>query len=118
MPTDDPVATYYRALDEHDYESLRAVLAPSFVQERPDRRFEGRESFVRFMRDDRPSRGTSHVLDGRFRRSGGDDDDEGDDVPNVLVRGRVCEDDAVLVRFVDAFTLADGRIERVETYTR
>lgn len=113
MATDDPVATYYRALDEHDYETLRTVLSPSFVQHRPDRTFEDRESFVRFMRDGRPSPETNHELDGRFQREGGDGDG-----PTVLVRGRVCEDGEPLLRFVDAFTLSDGRIERVDTYTR
>ena len=113
MATDDPVATYYRALDEHDYETLRTVLSPSFVQHRPDRTFEDRESFVRFMREGRPSPKTGHELEGRFRREGG----EGDD-PTVLVSGRLREDDEVLFRFVDAFTLSEGRIECVETYTR
>ncbi|WP_256296084.1 nuclear transport factor 2 family protein [Haloarchaeobius salinus] len=118
MATDDPVATYYRALDEHDYETLRAVLSPSFVQHRPDRTFEDRESFVRFMRDGRPSPETSHELEGRFRLDGAGGDGEDGDGPTVLVRGRVCEDGEVLLRFVDAFALADGLIERVETYTR
>ncbi|WP_440988600.1 nuclear transport factor 2 family protein [Haloarchaeobius baliensis] len=117
MAPDDPVATYYRALDDHDYAALRSVLSPSFVQHRPDRTFEDRDSFVRFMRDDRPSSETNHELRGRFRRdaAGGE---SGDDEPTVLVRGRVCEGDEVLLRFVDAFTLSAGRIERVETYTR
>ena len=118
MATDDPVATYYRALDDHDYEALRSVLSPSFVQHRPDRTFEDRESFVRFMRDDRPSPETSHELAGRFRREGAGGESGDDDGPTVLVRGRVCEADEVLLRFADAFTLSAGRIERVETYTR
>ncbi|MFD1647118.1 nuclear transport factor 2 family protein [Haloarchaeobius litoreus] len=114
MPTDDPVATYYRTLDDHDYETLRSVLSRSFVQHRPDRTFEDRESFVRFMRDDRPSSETTHELDGRFRR----EDDESEAGSTVLVRGRVRNGEETLLRFVDAFTLADGHIERVETYTR
>jgi ketosteroid isomerase-like protein len=116
MVTDDPVEAYYRAIDEHDYETLRSVLSPSFVQHRPDRTFEGRESFVRFMRDERPASETTHRFDGRFRRDGDAGGDGGG--TTVLVRGRVCADGAVLVRFVDVFTLVDGRIERVETYTR
>ena len=117
MASDDPVATYYRALDEHDYETLRSALSPSFVQQRPDRSFEGRESFVRFMRDGRPSPETSHELQGRFQREaapGENDDTE----QTVVVRGRVCEDGEPLLRFVDVFTLSEGRIERIETYTR
>lgn len=54
---------YYRALDEGDYEALADLLAPGFVQERPDLTLEGRERFVRFVREERPRRDTSHAVD-------------------------------------------------------
>lgn len=114
MTLDEPVATYYRALDDHDYGALRSVLSPSFVQRRPDRTFDDREAFVRFMRDERPSPGTTHEVDGWYRRPTGD----GHDDASLLVRGRVLDGGETLVRFVDAFTLATGRIERLETYTQ
>ncbi|WP_435347855.1 nuclear transport factor 2 family protein [Haloarchaeobius sp. HRN-SO-5] len=111
----DPVATYYRALDEHDYEALESVLSPSFVQERPDRTFESAAAFVRFMREDRPSPETTHEVDDVFGPTGAGTAS----ASPLAVRGRVCEADDVLVRFVDVFELAaDGRVARLETYTR
>ncbi|WP_267640967.1 nuclear transport factor 2 family protein [Haloarchaeobius amylolyticus] len=107
MDLAEPVATYYRALDEHEYESLQAVLAPGFVQYRPDRTFEDRASFVRFMREDRPRTDTTHALDAVH-----------EDGTETTVRGRVLADDGeVLVRFVDVFELADGEITALRTYT-
>ncbi|WP_435334027.1 nuclear transport factor 2 family protein [Haloarchaeobius sp. TZWWS8] len=107
MDLAEPVATYYRAIDDGDYEALSDVLASEFVQYRPDRTFEGRESFVQFMREDRPNPDTSHELDATFC---------GDDGP--AVRGRVVDGDEELVRFVDVFVLEDGQVQELETYTR
>lgn len=108
------VDRYYDALDTHEYDALEAVLAPSFVQERPDRTFETRDAFVRFMRDGRPNPDTSHEIDDR--RVAGD---------RVIVRGRVLDrsdgdgdSSQLLFSFVDTFTVADGRLVHLETRSR
>ncbi|MFC7141443.1 nuclear transport factor 2 family protein [Halosimplex aquaticum] len=98
---------YYRALDEHDYERLTDLLAPEFVHERPDLTLDGRERFVTFMREERPQTDTSHrveeVLDGPDR---------------VAVQGRLLAADGTeITGFVDVFSIADGAIRRIETYT-
>ncbi|PSQ27768.1 hypothetical protein BRD03_06005 [Halobacteriales archaeon QS_9_68_17] len=126
----DPEATvraYYAALDECAYDEFDELLVPGFVQRRSDRSFEGRESFVAFMRDDRPVTGTTHALDTVFVADG---------EREVAVRGRLLDfdeqsssspasqarqdaDDEVLFRFVDVHELTDdGRIERLETFTQ
>ena len=126
----DPEATvraYYAALDEGAYDEFDELLVPGFVQRRSDRSFEGRESFVAFMRDDRPVTGTTHALDTVFVADG---------EREVAVRGRLLDfdeqsssspasqarqdaDDEVLFRFVDVHELTDdGRIERLETFTQ
>lgn len=110
----DPEATvraYYAALDEGAYDEFDELLVPGFVQRRPDRTFEGREAFVAFMRDERPITDTTHALDTVFDAGGGD---------AVAVRGRLLDADGEeLFPFVDVHQLAEnGRIERLETYTR
>jgi len=101
------VRRYYDALDEHDYDALEAVLSPTFSQRRPDRTFEDREAFVAFMRDERPNPDTSHELTSIVA-----EDDR------VAVRGRVVDDGTTLFEFADFFELEDGRIDRLETYSR
>jgi ketosteroid isomerase-like protein len=103
------VERYYDALDTHEYAAFDDLLDPAFVQQRPDRRFEGREAFVRFMRDERPNANTTHELDQIV--DGGDD---------VAVRGRVLGDgsEAILFEFADFFDVEDGKIVRLETYSR
>ncbi|WP_126662088.1 nuclear transport factor 2 family protein [Haloterrigena salifodinae] len=121
-PTDDPdaaslVRDYYDALDERDYETLEDLLAPDFVQQRPDRTFEDRAAFVRFMRDDRPNPNTSHDLEAVVA------DGETD---RVAVRGRVLDADGerTLFEFADFFELESenesesSQISRLETYSR
>ncbi|MDQ2050602.1 nuclear transport factor 2 family protein [Natronolimnohabitans sp. A-GB9] len=106
----DPVSVvkqYYRALDEHDYETLEDVLTSEFVQRRPDRTFESREAFVCFMRDARPNPDTEHELETVVA--------DGD---RVAVRGRVFDGETALFEFADFFVLEDGRIGRLETYTQ
>ncbi|SEH16485.1 Ketosteroid isomerase-related protein [Natronorubrum sediminis] len=106
----DPAALvrrYYDALDHHEYETLEDVLSPEFVQRRPDRTFEDREQFVRFMREDRPNPDTSHDLETVVA--------DGD---HVAVNGRVLDDGAVLLEFADVFALGNGQITRLETYSR
>ena len=101
------VRSYYRTIDGKRYDELGELLAPEFVHERPDRTFEGRETFVAFMRDDRPRTKTSHELDRLY--------DDGDE---IAARGRLLDEDGErLFGFVDVHTVEDGKIARIETYT-
>lgn len=118
---------YYRSLDEHDYDRLRDLLAPAVVHRRPDRTFEGRETLVSFMRDGRPDTDTAHEIDAVYVEGGeaserapsGGDEITGDGGTEVAVRGRLLRgDDGPLFAFVDVFTVASGRIEAIETFTR
>ncbi|MFB6302997.1 MAG: nuclear transport factor 2 family protein [Haloferacaceae archaeon] len=128
----DPVRAYYGALDAGNYDRLTDLLAPEFVQHRPDRTFEGREAFVRFMREDRPRTDTEHVVDALYRRVAGDgaagdgpggeggpspNGDPDADAAEVVARGRVLADGAELFGFADAFVVADGRLRSLRTYT-
>jgi ketosteroid isomerase-like protein len=116
---DGPVAharAYYRALDGGDYDLLGALLAPGFVHERPDMTLEGRERFVRFMREERPSTDTTHPVDGVYRRDG--PGKPAGDGTEVAVRGRLlAADGRELTGFVDVFTFECGRMVRLRTYT-
>jgi ketosteroid isomerase-like protein len=99
---------YYRAIDAGAYDTLGELLAPGFVQERGDRRLEGRETFVRFMREERPVTDTTHDVEAVY------DGPEG-----VAVRGRLLNPDgSEWFEFVDAFDVADGRLARLRTFTR
>jgi len=107
--SEDAVRGYYDAIDAGDYEGFADLLAPDVVHERPDRTIEGRETLVGFMRDDRPQTGTSHEVAATYRNGDG----------RYAVRGRLFDADGDLMfEFVDAFEVADGRIERIRTYTR
>ena len=98
---------YYEAVDAGEYDRLRSLLAPDFVQRRPDRTFEGRDRFVAFMRDERPNTDTTHAVE-RVYPAG----------PGVAVRGRLLDADGdELFAFVDVFDVADGRLAALETYT-
>lgn len=103
--------TYYRCLDEGDYDTLAGILAPDVVHHRPDRTFEGQETLVSFMREGRPRTDTTHEVEGMF---------VGADVPEVAVRGRLLGSDGeVLFSFVDVFAFdGEGAIETIDTYTR
>jgi len=104
----DRARAYYRAIDDDDYDLLSALLAEGFVHDRPDRTIEGRERFVRFMREERPQTDTTHPVDTVFEAEGA-----------VAVRGRLLDADGErIVGFVDVFAFAAGRIDRIETYTR
>ena len=104
----DQARAYYRAIDDDDYALLSAILAESFVHERPDRTIEGREQFVRFMRSERPQTDTSHPIDGLYR--------DGDE---IAVRGRLLAADGDRIAgFVDVFAFVDGCVGRIDTYTR
>ena len=116
MPGDrSPTETaraYYRALDGHDYDHLRDLLAAEFVHERPDMTLDGREEFVTFMREKRPATDTTHPVDGIYRPVDGD-------AGELAVRGRLlASDGGVIARFVDVFTFEGENISRVRTFTR
>ncbi|ELY41111.1 nuclear transport factor 2 family protein [Natronorubrum tibetense] len=98
---------YYDALDDHEYDAFEEVLAADFVQRRPDRTFEDRESFVQFMREDRPNPDTSHELEAVIS-----------DGERAAAHGRVLDGERVLFEFADFFECADGQIVRLETYSR
>lgn len=135
MTRTEAVRAYYRALDAGEYDRLADLLAPDFRQERPDRTFEGREAFVRFVRADRPRTDTRHAIDavyvgesdedrngggdGDGRGEGGDGDRDRDRGGDVAVEGRlVTEDGELLVTFADAFAFDGDEIARLRTYTR
>ncbi|MFC6786609.1 nuclear transport factor 2 family protein [Halobaculum halobium] len=127
MTADATVRSYYDAVDAGEYDALADLLAPEFVHERPDRTLSGRESFVRFMREDRPRTDTAHRLDAVYVRTDDDDDASGgpdsggetDTPAEVVVRGRLLDGDgADMFGFVDVFRLASGdAVERLTTYT-
>jgi ketosteroid isomerase-like protein len=107
MDAESTARAYYRALDHGNYDALADLLAPGFVHDRPDRVFEGRDRFVRFMREERPQTDTSHPVDAVYRTDG-----------NVAVRGRLLDADGdPITRFVDVFSIDGSRIERITTYT-
>jgi len=102
----DLVRAYYAAIDAGDYDRLRSLLAPGFVQFRPDRTFDGRDRFIAFMRDERPDTDTTHAVD-RVYPAG----------PGVAVQGRLLDADGDEVfAFVDVFDSCEGRLTALETY--
>jgi len=127
---------YYRALDEGDYEALADVLAPGFVQERPDLTLDGRDRFVQFMREERPQTDTRHAVDAVYvtvetDASGGAERGPGSDPRKsrdgasppprgeVAVRGRLLTAEGEpMGQFVDVFAGGDDGFERLDTYTR
>ena len=100
---------YYRSLDSGDYDTLADLLAPEVTHYRPDRTFEGRETLVSFMRDDRPMTDTSHEVESVYERDS-----------EVAVRGRLLDADGEpLFSFVDVFEFdSEGAIRAIYTYTR
>lgn len=99
---------YYDALDSGEYDRLADLLAPDFSQSRPDRTFDGRDRFVRFMREERPQTDTSHPIDAVYERGDG-----------VALEGRLlASDGSQITAFVDVFSFEDGRIAAIRTYTR
>jgi len=111
MDRRDAVQEYYAAIDGGDYDRLRTLLAPGFVQERPDRTLDGRDRFVRFMREERPRTDTEHVLTETCVS------DERDGAATVFVRGRLIADETTLFGFVDVHRIGDDGIESLTTYT-
>lgn len=106
----EAVRTYYRALDEHEYDRFEELLAPSFTHDRPDRTLDGREAFVSFMREDRPKKNTTHALDGFYENDAGDE---------IVAPGRLLDSDGEeLFEFVDLHVFAGDRLLELRTYTR
>lgn len=105
------VRRYYESLDTHDYDGLALVLAPDFSHHRPDRTIDGRDRFVRFMREERPLTDTTHRVDDLLIS---------DDRTRIAARGRLFDaDGAHLFGFVDVHEFAPtGTIARTDTYTR
>lgn len=106
---------YYRALDEHEYDLLERLLAPDFVQERPDRTLDGRARFVEFMRDERPQTNTTHRIDGVYVPSA---DCDPDSTTEVVVRGELLDAEGrEITGFVDVFSFEGETVDRLVTYT-
>lgn len=57
------VRAYYEAIDADEYDRLAALLDSRFVHYRPDRTIDGRDRFVTFMREERPDKNTTHVVE-------------------------------------------------------
>ena len=108
MNSESVVRGYYDAIDVHDYETFAGLLAPDVVHSRPDRTIEGREALVGFMRDDRPDKRTSHEVRRVF-----------EDGEAAVAEGRLLDSDGEeLFEFADVFSLSDGQIAEIRTYTR
>lgn len=102
------VESYYRTIDEHRYDDLSDLLAPEFVHERPDRTLSGRETFIGFMREERPRTETTHVLDEVYAN---------ENRTEFAARGRLLDTDGErLFGFVDVHTVENGYIARLRTY--
>ncbi|AUX08542.1 hypothetical protein AArcSl_0904 [Halalkaliarchaeum desulfuricum] len=104
----DAVESYYASIDAHEYDRLASLLAPSFVHYRPDRTLDGRETFVTFMREERPMTETTHEIESIYPNGHG-----------VAARGRLLDAAGEeLFSFVDVFWMdGDGRIDTLYTYT-
>jgi ketosteroid isomerase-like protein len=85
------------------------VLDATFVHRRTDRTLDGREAFVRFMREDRPRTDTEHHVE---TVCVGDDG-------TAFARGRLrATDGEELFAFVDVFEVGDdGALVSLTTYT-
>ena len=102
------VRAYYETIDADEYERLRGLLADDFQQERSDMTLNGADTFVRFMREERPETDTTHAIEAVY------ESDDGMAVEGVLRRA----DGSVWFRFVDVFRVETGKLCRLETYTR
>ena len=107
-PRKRAVREYYRALDDHDYEALAGLLTEEFVHDRPDMTLEGRDRFVRFMREERPMTDTSHPIETVYAAEEG-----------MAARGRLlAADGRELAAFVDVFAFDGADVASIHTYTR
>ena len=112
--------SYYETIDTDRYDALADRLDPAFVHARPDQTLRGRDRFVTFMREDRPMTDTEHVVDAVYTTDPGGDTSRGDsssEETGIAVRGRLLDATGdELFTFLDVFTVADGRLTRLETY--
>jgi ketosteroid isomerase-like protein len=112
--------SYYETIDTDRYEALANRLDPAFVHVRPDQTLRGRDRFVTFMCEERPMTDTEHVVDAVYATDPGVDTSNGDsgsEKTGIAVRGRLLEATGdELFTFLDVFTVADGRLTRLETY--
>ena len=109
---------YYRTIDDDEYEELAAILAPEFTHERPDRTLDGRDRFVRFMRDERPATDTTHVVDAVYETDPGASGSPADPV-GVAAQGRLLDADGeAMFEFVDVFAVGAERLRGATTYVR
>jgi ketosteroid isomerase-like protein len=100
---------YYRALDCDDYDLLAGLLTPEFRHVRPDMTLEGRDRFVRFMREERPMTDTTHPIDAVYGQQSG---------AEVVVRGRLLDPDGDrIVCFADVFSFEGRSIAEIRTFT-
>jgi len=103
------VREYYDALDRQRYDRLASLLVPGFVHVRPEMTLDGRERFVRFMREERPASETTHPIERIYRTP---------DATELAVRGRLLtESGEPITGFVDVFRFDADRISRIRTYT-
>ncbi|WP_226011581.1 nuclear transport factor 2 family protein [Halomicrobium salinisoli] len=108
MDAEATARAYYRALDDGDYDLLADLLAPDFRHVRPDRTFDGRERFVRFMHEERPQTGTSHPIERIYGAGDG-----------AAAEGRLLSADGdEITRFVDVFSFDGEHVGEIRTYTR
>jgi ketosteroid isomerase-like protein len=101
--------TYYRSIDDGEYDRLLEILAPGFVHDRPDRTLSGTAEFVRFMREERPMTDTAHAVDALYAGHGNDE---------VAARGRLKRGEEDLFGFVDVFAFENTEVVHLRTYTR
>lgn len=108
------VERYYEAIDENDDEVLESVLAPAFRHDRPDRTLEGRDRFIEFMLEERPTTDTVHAVDTLFLP-----EEQPDDAEEVAVHGRLFNTDGTeQFAFVDLFTIGDDGVTQLRTFTK
>jgi ketosteroid isomerase-like protein len=112
MDRRDAVVGYYDAIDDGEYDRLAGLLTPEFVHRRPDRTLDGRERFVRFMREERPRTDTEHVLTEVCVSA------DGTEPTRVFAEGRLLTVDGDdLFGFVDVHHVGEADIESLTTYT-
>ena len=108
------VERYYEAIDENDDEALVSVLAPEFRHDRPDRTLEGRDRFIEFMLEERPTTDTVHAVDTVFLP-----EEQPDGAEEVAVHGRLFNTDGTeQFAFVDLFTIGDDGVTQLRTFTK
>lgn len=111
---EETVHKYYDTIDEKRFDEIGDVLDSEVVHYRPGGTLEGREEFVEFMREERPTKETTHKVDG-FYGTG----PKVADGREVVAVGRVVSDenDETLFDFLDLFVFEGDKINEIRTYT-